>query len=46
MQIRNLLPLLALGLWPFAASAGVTVEFADPGQFRDASLEGRYRVDA
>lgn len=46
MQIRNLLPFLALGLWPLAASAIVTVEFDSPGQFRDASLEDRYAVDA
>jgi len=46
MQLRHLLAVLALGLWPLAAGAIVTVQFEDPGQFRDAALDGAYRVDA
>lgn len=46
MPIRTLLLLLTLGFRPLAAGAIVTVAFDNPGEFRDASLQGTYSVTA
>ena len=46
MQLPHLLPVLTLCLFSLHAGAIVTVKFDNPGQYRDASLEGTYQVDA